>query len=321
MYVNNDINYLKFLRGKEVIIFGGGKLGQKTFTKLNKGVEGLKVTAFCDNDEKKQGEFLMGIEVISMEKLCKINNLNTMIVICSRFEREIKEQLLAEKIFNFISESQIDFGGGEEYYDSQYFEWQQRLGSFGGKISAFMFQPYIKEDATVVELGSGGGFLLNNIVAKEKVGIEINDRAREAARKMGIQSVKWVKEIPDNYADVIISTHVLEHVENPLGILRELHGKLKDDGKIIFYVPNESCETEYSRSEVNNHIYTWNCLTLGNLFKAAGFFVRSVKKVQESWPDNYEKIEQEVSLELFEALCNIGGKAFDKNNCMIIADK
>lgn len=39
----------------------------------------------------------------------------------------------------------------------------------------------------------------------------------------------------------------------------------------------ESCETEYYRSELNNHLFTWNCLTLGNLFKAAGFFVLSVK--------------------------------------------
>lgn len=318
MYVNNDIDYLKFLKEKEVIIFGGGRLGQKAYASLKKEV---KVTAFCDNDVEKQNELLMGLRVISIEKLREINNDNTMIMICSKFERDIKEQLLAEKIFNFISVSQIDFGGGEDYYDRQYFEWQQKMGMFGGKISARRFQPYIKKDAVVVELGSGGGYLLNNIAAKEKVGIEINDRAREEAQKAGVRSVKWVDDIPDNYADVIISTHVLEHVENPLGILRDLHQKLKDNGKIIFYVPNESCDTEYSRSEVNNHLYTWNCLTLGNLFKAAGFFVRSVKKVQETWPDNYEQVEKEISPELFEALCNIGGKAFNNNNCMIIAEK
>lgn len=45
-------------------------------------------------------------------------------------------------------------------------------------------------------------------MAKEKTGIEIND-----------------------YADVIISTSVLEHVENPFEILRELKDKLKDGGK------------------------------------------------------------------------------------------
>lgn len=321
MYINNDIDYLKFLNDKEVIIFGGGRLGQRAFMDLSREVENIKITAFCDNDKSKQNIFLKGVKVISVEELSKVNNDHTMIVICCNAEKEVKEQLLSKKIYNFISISQIDFGGGEEYYDSQYFEWQQSMGAFGGKISAHMFQPYIKEDAIVIEFGSGGGYLLNCIVAKEKVGVEINDVARENAQKIGIRSVKWISELPDNYADVIISAHALEHVENPLGILRDLHRKLKDHGKIVFYVPNESCDTEYSRSEINNHLYTWNCLTIGNLFKAAGYFVRSVSKIQEVWPDNYSEIAQEVSPELFEALCNIGGKAFDKNNCLIVADK
>lgn len=212
-------------------------------------------------------------------------------------------------------------GGGENYYDEYYFKWQKELGIFGGKISAKMFQPYINEDSTVIELGSGGGYLLNNIIAKNKVGIEINDAARQAAKEIGIQSVKYADDIPDNYADVIISTHVLEHVENPLEILRKLHEKLKDGGKIVFYAPNESCDAEYTKSEINNYLYTWNCLTIGNLFKAAGYFVYSVWKVQERWIDYYGKIASEVSPEFFEALSNINGRAADENNCMIIAYK
>lgn len=321
MYRNNDIDYLKYLRGKKVIIFGAGKGGKRVYNKLSKSIEDIKIVAFCDNDVEKQGMPIMGIQVISFEKLREMKEQSILIVIGSSYEKEIKEQLLSHDIYNFIASSQIDFGGGEDYYDEDYFAWQQSMGEFGGKISARMFQPYIKEDSTVVELGSGGGYLLNCIVAKEKIGIEINDTARCFAEKNGIKSVKYVRDIKDNYADIIISTHVLEHVENPLGILRELYSKLKDGGKIVFYVPNESCDMEYTRSEINNHLYTWNCLTLGNLFKAAGYFVHSVWKVQEKWPDNFTKVEREVSPELFEALCNINGRADDENNCMIIAYK
>lgn len=88
---------------------------------------------------------------------------------------------------------------------------------------------------------------------------------------------------------------------------------------IVFHVPNESCHKEYSRSEINNHLYTWNCLTLGNLFKAAGYFVYSVQNMQEVWPNHFLEIEQEVSEELFEALCDIGGKAGDENACVVVA--
>ena len=69
-----------------------------------------------------------------------------------------------------------------------------------------------------MEFGSGGGYLLNNIHAEKKIGIEINDTARAAAKEIGIDSVKYISDIPDDYADLIISTSVLEHVENPLGI-------------------------------------------------------------------------------------------------------
>ena len=317
MYINNDINYLKYLKNKKIVIFGAGEKGKKVYYSLGE----YEVVAFCDNDMKKQREGFLGKKVFSVEELSSINTNNHIIVICSAYERQIKEQLLSRDIFNFISVSQIDFGGGEEHYDEQYFSWQRDMGEFGGKISAAFFQRWLKEDMVVVEFGSGGGYLLNNITVREKVGIEINDTARDAAAGMGIKSVKHISELPDEYADIIISNHVLEHVENPLDALRGLRGKLKEGGKIVFCVPNESCDEEYIRSDVNNHLYTWNCLTLGNLFKAAGYFVHSVQNMQEVWPKHYYEIAREVSPQLFETICEIGGKASDINNCIIVAYK
>lgn len=174
---------------------------------------------------------------------------------------------------------------------------------------------------TVIEFGSGGGYLLEKIQAKDKVGIEINDSARIRAENKGINSVKYIREIPDCYGDIIISTHALEHTVNPFGVLQELRNKLKNNGKMVFVVPNESCNTEYFKSDINNHLYTWNCLTLGNLFKAAGFFINSVERIQTLWPKHYLEIEKEVSRELFEAICLIDGKAFEENVCVIVASK
>ena len=318
MYVNKDINFLKYLKNRKIIIFGAGKQGHKTLVNLNR--YNIGVIAFCDNDVKKHNQLIKGIQVISFAELLEINDANTTIVI-SAFDREVKEQLLMGNIHNFISVSQIDFGGGEEYYDETYFEWQQEMGAFGAKIKVNMFQPHIGKEMTVVEFGSGGGYLLAEIDAKEKIGIEINDAARKASEDIGIKSVKNISDIADDYADIIISTSVLEHTENPLGILRELYGKLKEGGKIVFHVPNESCDTEYIKSELHNHLYTWNCLNIGNLFKAAGYFVYSVQKVQEVWPKNFFEIAREVSPELFDTICSIGGRAFNENRCIIVAYK
>jgi len=113
----------------------------------------------------------------------------------------------------------------------------------------------------------------------------------------------------------------LEHTENPLGELKELRKKLKDGGKIVFHVPNETGEREYQKSEINNHLYTWNCLCIGNLFKAAGFFVFSVESIQEMWPNHFMSIKEEMSNELFDDICKIAGKAFNENSCIIVAYK
>lgn len=132
MYLNNDIDYLKYLEKKETIIFGAGENGKKGLAKLK---DKTKVIAFCDNDKNKHVKVVQGVSVLSFEELCKQNNQNTMIIICSRYEREIRQQLSDQNIFNFISISQVDFGGGEEYYDENYFAYQQQIGEFGGKIS------------------------------------------------------------------------------------------------------------------------------------------------------------------------------------------
>ncbi len=317
MYKSEEIDYLKYLKNKKIYIFGCGAYGKQVFNRLN----GFEVLAFVDNDKQKQGTEVLGTPVISFEKYCEEQDEESIIILAVSAAGEVKGQLMDKNIFRFVSFSQIDFGGGEEYYDENYFAFQKPLGEFGAKIKRKMFAPYIKKDMTVLEFGSGGGYLLKEMEAKEKLGIEINDMAREEAVRQGIRSVKRIEDVPDAYADIIISTSVLEHVEEPLTTLRKLRDKLKDGGKIVFHVPNESCEKEYIRSEVNNHLYTWNCLNLGNLFKAAGYFVCSVERIQEIWPDHFYQVKDEISDELFEDLCKINGIAQDENRCIIVACK
>ncbi len=58
---------------------------------------------------------------MSFEQLQEENDDSTTIIICGKYEMEIRNQLLKVNVHNFISVSQIDFGGGEEHYDLQYF--------------------------------------------------------------------------------------------------------------------------------------------------------------------------------------------------------
>lgn len=62
-------------------------------------------------------------------------------------------------------------------------------------------------------------------------------------------------------------------------------------------------------------------MTLGNLFKAAGFYILSVEKRETFRPTGYEVIRKEVSTELFTGICRLEGVTSEKGNLIIIAEK
>ena len=99
------------------------------------------------------------------------------------------------------------------HYDSTYFnKFQKKVGELGGKMNKFKFDKHIKETDTVLDFGCGGGFLLNNLGCKKKIGIEVNDFARNyCINKFGIDCFMSLDEIENNSIDVIISNHCLEH--------------------------------------------------------------------------------------------------------------
>lgn len=161
MYINNDLDYLKVLKRKQVFVFGGGAAGRVVVKKLEES--NIEVKAIVDNSLELQTTGILGHKVISVEELKVMNTEYSVIIIASpKYERDIRMQLVESDIHNLITMDQIDFGGGVEYYDANYFEWQKRIGEFGAKIKVKMFEKYISPTDTVVEFGSGGGICLSS---------------------------------------------------------------------------------------------------------------------------------------------------------------
>jgi SAM-dependent methyltransferase len=178
-----------------------------------------------------------------------------------------------------------------DYYDEAYFDWQRDLGEFGGWANKMKFAPHISARDTVVDFGCGGGFLLKNIDCARKIGVEINDTARRFATETnGIKAVKFVDDLDDTIADVIISEHALEHCVSPHQQIVSLRRKLKAGGLIVLVVPSEGNSLKWVPGDVNNHLFTWNPMTLGNLFTSAGYEVLSVQALYQRWPPGFRTI-------------------------------
>jgi SAM-dependent methyltransferase len=189
----------------------------------------------------------------------------------------------------------------KKHYDQEYFDWQRNIEVFGGKVNNFAFKPYISNLDNVLDFGCGGGYILANIPCKNRMGIEINPVAREAATAQGIKTVENSSQVEDDWADVIISNNVLEHTHNPLMEIQSLFPKLKKGGKIIFLMPCETIAWGYQPGDVNQHLFSWGPMTAGNLFTLAGYNVLESISFPYKWPSNY--------LEVFKKL-NEDGEAF-----------
>ena len=115
-------------------------------------------------------------------------------------------------------------------------------------------------------------------------------------------TVKSAEEIPDNWADVIISNHVLEHTLRPFDELRGLYPKVRKGGKIIFVLPHEK-NMLYRPGDINQHLYTWSPMNAGNLFKAAGFNIEKVETINHRWPPKYLLLYKILGAKGFYLLC------------------
>lgn len=96
------IYYLEesLVKYNEVIIFGAGSSGQQMKVYLDK--QHISIKNFCDNDIKKHGTYVCGIEVISPSELKDYLDEKVGLIISSQWSAEICEQLKSMGIHNFL---------------------------------------------------------------------------------------------------------------------------------------------------------------------------------------------------------------------------
>ena len=77
---------------KKVAVWGTGTLAAKLWNRVPN--LDIHIVAFVDNDMTRQGRFFRGIKVVAPDELWRIDY--DIVVICSHYVKEIKEQLMRE---------------------------------------------------------------------------------------------------------------------------------------------------------------------------------------------------------------------------------
>lgn len=153
--------------------------------------------------------------------------------------------------------------------------------------------------ATVADLGCGPGQLLGELARRrpdlELVGI---DGDPECLRRAGLRCpaatlVEIDLERPTGglvgpgTVDVVVSSHALEHLADPVAALRGWADLVRPDGCLIIAVPNSLQPIMMARALVRRpwanegHYYIWDRATFENFCRLAGFRIveRSVDYV------------------------------------------
>jgi len=187
----------------------------------------------------------------------------------------------------------------DNFYNNEYWKWQSNNVDLGGKIQAdVLFQDYIKISDKVLDFGCGSGTTLKNLNCSEKIGFEINPYAvKYNIENNGIQTYSNLDELQNDYFDIIISNHALEHTPTPYEDLLKLRNKLKVGGKIIIYVPSMEDEltklnkqnNTYDIADRDNHLFNWNFQLLGNLLIKCKFNLLDCKTKPYSRTTNSDK--------------------------------
>ena len=176
-------------------------------------------------------------------------------------------------------------GNVSAHYGERYCQFQESLGQdFLADALTWLFVPYIPADANLIDLGCAGGHLMERMPGKEKIGVEINPAWRARHHQRHLNVVSDLSEIPDAWADVVISNHALEHMPDPLAKLQLAGQKLRQGGRIIACTPCEGYRRRWVKDNIDQHLYTWAPINLGNLFTAAGFAVEEVERVAYRLP-------------------------------------
>jgi len=93
----------------------------------------------------------------------------------------------------------------------------------------------------ILDVGCGLGFLLSGVNSKwSKFGVEVSSFAAEHAKKWGkIHNCELHQaKFPDEYFDVIVMHHVIEHMEDPEYVIKKVYDLLVCEGVVILGTPD-----------------------------------------------------------------------------------
>jgi len=152
----------------------------------------------------------------------------------------------------------------------------------------FMFLGDV-EPGMLLDVGCGDGGFLNKMRGQgwEGEGIDFDEKAVANANKRYGRGFYWGSihsmEYPDEHFDAVTSSHVVEHVPNPVAWLKEIWRITKPGGRIVLTTPNSASlghkkfKEHWLAIQTPRHLHIYDLDSFSRLLRLAGVKPRIVR--------------------------------------------
>lgn len=147
--------------------------------------------------------------------------------------------------------------------------------------------PPSKGPPSVLDVGCASGAMLAMLQARgwKVTGVEISGPEAAYCKSRGLDVKNLPLEenhFPDHHFDVVLASHLIEHLNNPGLFIRETKRILKPQGYLFITTPNIAGFQAVLlgsrwRSAIFDHLYLFSVKTLRLLLETSGFKVERVK--------------------------------------------
>jgi hypothetical protein len=144
-----------------------------------------------------------------------------------------------------------------------------------------VFQRYVPQSGSVIELGAARADLINNIVASRRIAIDVWPGVAEnvaAGVEAHVGPATDLSFVEDRSIDVVFASNLVEHldIEENRKMFTEVSRVLTDTGRFILVQPN--FRTSHKRYfDDYTHVSIWTDVSLSDFLQAEGFQVERVE--------------------------------------------
>jgi ubiquinone/menaquinone biosynthesis C-methylase UbiE len=155
-------------------------------------------------------------------------------------------------------------------------DFHNRTIMYAEHMTRYIAAQKIAQDKVVLDIASGSGYgtKLLSEVAKKVYGVDVSEESVEYAKEnYNSKNIEYLVgdaekiPLPDGSVDLVVTFETVEHVNNYMKFIDEIHRVLKKDGLAIISTPNDEEFAEGNHFHLHEFKYKELTSLLGKTFK------------------------------------------------------